>query len=505
MSRDLRVPRVLPHRAICRGGMAAENGAYCQRTGRCGENVQDFACMPGPWGIPLLGSALSLGSNDPRLLMEWGDQYYGEVFRYKILTQDYVVLNGYESICEALVKNGDKLSGRVSSPLVESSRKNKGLFFIDYGELWKKWKPFAVKAMSEVAKGISTKICVQARNLLTDMANQGFEDGAALNIKCLLRYRMAQIAFLSFMNKEFDDKNILEDVITDVYASFRSKYIVFLLFSSSWFAIIPPIQRYLATENTRREALVDKLVNWIEEQRGSMTEPSFSDVASIFFRENHNPGKDDMEQLAILVIDWVFAGTLTTTEQTLWVLLFLLKHPNALNKVKIEVQRAFTKVENVDELYRNTDLVPYLMACIQEGVRLRPIAPTALFHKTVEEAVVGGYKIPKDVTIVPNIWSVHYDPKLWSPDPSSFRPERHLSSDGSFMRSKYVIPFGIGGRKCAGQNVAEANIFIFLASLLSKYDVKLAPESENVDLDGVFGSILKTNDFKIIGKKIKID
>ena len=59
----------------------------------------------------------------------------------------------YEAIEQGLVRNDDKLSGRIRSPLIEAVRDNKGIFFNDFGEAWKKWKPFAVKAMSEVSKG----------------------------------------------------------------------------------------------------------------------------------------------------------------------------------------------------------------------------------------------------------------------------------------------------------------------------------------------------------------
>ena len=40
---------------------------------------------------------------------------------------------------------------------------------------------------------------------------------------------------------------------------------------------------------------------------------------------------------------------------------------------------------------------------------------------------------------------------------------------------------------------------------LFRYDLKLAPESENIDLTGNFKAILETPEFKIVGKRVKID
>ena len=42
-----------------------------------------------------------------------------------------------------------------------------------------------------------------------------------------------------------------------------------------------------------------------------------------------------------------------------------------------------------------------------------------------------------------NIWSVHMDPDTW-PEPSKFRPERHLDADGNVIKSDHILTFGLG-------------------------------------------------------------
>lgn len=58
------------------------------------------------------------------------------------------------------------------------------------------------------------------------------------------------------------------------------------------------------------------------------------------FTENPNLTEEDIQQLTGLVIDWIFAGTSTCAEQILWVVLFLLKHPDKLKRVKQELKNA---------------------------------------------------------------------------------------------------------------------------------------------------------------------
>ncbi len=59
------------------------------------------------------------------------------------------------------------------------------------------------------------------------------------------------------------------------------------------------------------------------------------------------------------------------------------------------------------------------------------------------------------------------------PDPYSFKPERFITSDGSFRDDPVVTSlFGFGKRICPGRHLADANIFIVIASLLSVFNIK---------------------------------
>ena len=55
-------------------------------------------------------------------------------------------------------------------------------------------------------------------------------------------------------------------------------------------------------------------------------------------------------------------------------------------------------------------------------------------------------------------------------------PERHLDCKGCFVKSKHVIPFSIGPRHCLGEQLARMEIFIFLVSLLQKFEFHPSPD-----------------------------
>jgi cytochrome P450 len=72
-----------------------------------------------------------------------------------------------------------------------------------------------------------------------------------------------------------------------------------------------------------------------------------------------------------------------------------------------------------------------------------------------------------------NVWKFHHDPDYF-PDPWEFKPERFLSPDGSrIVNNEHLIPFGLGKRKCMGESLAKAELFLFFANLVQKLKVSL--------------------------------
>lgn len=57
----------------------------------------------------------------------------------------------------------------------------------------------------------------------------------------------------------------------------------------------------------------------------------------------------------------------------------------------------------------------------------------------------GGYVIPANSTILPNLFYVMRDPDYWR-DPETFNPDRFLDDAGNFVRDERIVPFGIGKR-----------------------------------------------------------
>jgi Cytochrome P450 len=59
------------------------------------------------------------------------------------------------------------------------------------------------------------------------------------------------------------------------------------------------------------------------------------------------------------------------------------------------------------------------------------------------------------------------------PEPDVFKPERFINPNGT-LREDPVLgsPFGFGKRVCPGRHLADATLFIAIASLLSVFNIK---------------------------------
>lgn len=189
------------------------------------------------------------------------------------------------------------------------------------------------------------------------------------------------------------------------------------------------------------------------------------------------------------------AGTDTSSSTVEWVMAELLRHPKILAKAQQEID----SVVGRDRLVTELDLpqLTYLQAIVKETFRLHPSTPLSLPRLAAESCEINGYHIPKDSTLLVNVWAISRDPEVWD-EPLEFRPSRFLPGGerpNADVRGNdfEVIPFGAGRRICAGMTLGLRMVQLLSATLVHAFDWELTAgqSPEKLDMEEAYGLTLQ--------------
>ncbi|CAL4967097.1 unnamed protein product [Urochloa decumbens] len=197
------------------------------------------------------------------------------------------------------------------------------------------------------------------------------------------------------------------------------------------------------------------------------------------------PAKIDPEFYTDTVIKGIVmillsAGTDTSALTTEWAMAFLLTHPEAMSKVRAELDTNIGTKRLVEE--SDITNLPYLQCVVKETLRLCLVGLVIPAHEAMEDCTVGGYQVRRGTMILMNAWLIHRDPKLWEA-PEEFRPERFLDTAGVVTAvTAPMLPFGLGQRRCPGEGLAMRLVSLTLAALVQCFEWDVG-EGGVVDMD----------------------
>ncbi|KAF8231177.1 cytochrome P450 [Tricholoma matsutake] len=218
---------------------------------------------------------------------------------------------------------------------------------------------------------------------------------------------------------------------------------------------------------------------WVKQQMASG-----SYIESFTSRHLQPDGKTMVGSEQEDIIKWaaggLYAGAAdTTVSATLSFIHLMALYPQVQDKVQAELDA----VVGHEHLPHPSDLdrLTYLSAVVREVLRFAPVANLALPHSVIQDDEYNGYRIPKDSTIVANVWAIMHDPELY-PDPFTFSPDRFMAVDDTKSRSYHgchpdprTFAFGFGRRTCPGVHFAITSMMLNMASILSKFHFALPP------------------------------
>ncbi|MCJ1249217.1 hypothetical protein MMC30_006440 [Trapelia coarctata] len=174
----------------------------------------------------------------------------------------------------------------------------------------------------------------------------------------------------------------------------------------------------------------------------------------------------------------IIAGSETTASLLSGTVYHLLKNPKALAKLNKEIRGTFQAQTDIT-LQRLAEQ-KYLLACLEEGLRIYPPVPAVLPRLVpVGGAIVCGRFVPEGTSLGVPQWAASHSARNFR-DPETFHPERWLDHpDYAADKRNARQPFSYGPRNCIGRTLAYAEMRLLLANLVWHFDLELMKESED--------------------------
>lgn len=175
----------------------------------------------------------------------------------------------------------------------------------------------------------------------------------------------------------------------------------------------------------------------------------------------------DADELRDQVLIFLLAGHETTATSMAFTLHLLARNPEQQRTAQQEIARVLgDRDPTADDMER----LPYLTRCLKEAMRLYPAAPV-IGRNAVADCEIDGHLIPAGANVVVAPWVTHRHPGLWE-DPERFEPDR-FTPDREAERHRYAwFPFGGGPRACIGQHFSMLESVLALAVLLRAHDLE---------------------------------
>ncbi|XP_070564547.1 cytochrome P450 1A1-like [Ptychodera flava] len=467
--------------------------------------------LPGPWGLPIFGCALWMGAR-PHLTLTKMAKKYGPIFQVPLGTKPFVILTGLKPIKQALLRQAVEFAGRPPFDSLTSVFDGKSMSFGTFSKEWRKIRKIQHSGVKMFLTGtrlndLEGVILEQANNLVKSMtANIKDSKGCVFNPNDGVRFAIANVICFMLFNKTYasDDKHLQRLVIL-------SEFFVKATQAANpadvmpWTRIIPSIDKR-QTDSTK---LLNDISEWIADmmtklKTGERKEPvvDITDYA-MKIREEMTP--EEMASLKMdhstimTILDDIFGASFESVATSiLWSILYMMEYPD----VQSRVQKELDQVVGPDRTPCLADKpnLPYTHACVHEMMRMMSVAPMAIPHQTMCDTELYGHFIPKDTTVLINIYGTNHDETVFK-NPHEFNPERFLTEDGTALdkaKTEDHISFSLGRRRCMGEPLAHMEVYLLFVTMMYHCTFRKVSEDQVLDFRGNFGLTVQPDHFDVL-------
>ncbi|KAF8639642.1 hypothetical protein AX17_000907 [Amanita inopinata Kibby_2008] len=433
---------------------------------------------PGPKGLPLIGNALDMPFEREWLTFaKWGD-IWGDVCSVTVLGQPIVILNSRKAVCDMLDKKSAIYSDR---PTLQMGGELVGwkntLVLLPYGDRFRRYRRLfhslvgshaTIKKFLHIEELETRRFLRRVLAKPEDLSTHIRKTAGAIILRISHGYEVKENndPFI-----ELADKATEQFSLATVPGGFLVDFLPALRYVPSW---LPGagFQKKAATWASTLSEMVEQPHNFVKQQMAAGTAAmSFSSTLLESKRLSVEEEFDLKWSAASL-----YAGASDTTVSAIYsFFLAMTLYPEVAKKAQEEID----SVVGHDRLptYADREFLPYVDALVKEVFRWNTVVPMAVPHRAMQDDIHDGYFIPKGSLVIPNIWKLTHDPKVYA-YPFEFRPERYIATETKPAEpDPRQICFGFGRRSCPGMHLADASVFISCALSLAVFDITKCVEN----------------------------
>ncbi|KAI0050046.1 cytochrome P450 [Auriscalpium vulgare] len=450
-------------------------------------NIVNKDGIPIPPG-PLLRYAF-LRKYSERMVHRWA-QKYGGLFSVWMGNQLTVVISDPVVARELLVNHGAIYSSRrmyfMKNQTILNSR---AITATPYNGMWRHHRKLAMQELTPAAVERSTHmIDYESHILIRSLFLEGNHGQEPINPAHYLgRYAFNNMCMLTFGTRTASTA----DPLTERALSLAKEFMELTGPWSNAIDFITPLQWIPTQMRSRGRKLHDDiiavygaLIMRVKDRMNSGDNVPACLVKTLLeTREKEGLSWEDMCMLSAV---FTLGGVHSTSGILQWFLALLPSHPEVQTRVHDEMDRVIGR-EHWPTAQDEKDL-PYTRAVIKEVARMHSPFWMATPHYSTEDFVYNGMFLPKDTSVVLNIYSLHHNEARY-PDSFLFNPDRYLGDDQTSAESAHNNDamkrdhwaFGAGRRICPGLHVAEREMWLAMSRVLWAFEVRSVP-GESISL-----------------------
>ncbi|PJT52434.1 cytochrome P450 [Streptomyces albidoflavus] len=431
--------------------MSADTGAREQ--GRQGEVP---VVVPGPKGVPLLGSLPEFGK-DPLAFFE-RLRGHGDVVSWNFGGKPSLFIGDPDLVGE-LLREVESTFDQPDLGVAFRAVLGNGVT-VARGRDWRRKRSLVQPSVRP--KQVKSYAATMA-SCAVDTAD-GWRDGQRIDIKREMAALTQRIAVRTIFGTDAEG---------DVEAIGRAMDIAQREIGAEFSGIGAVLPDWVPTPGRRRvrkaAAVIDREVGRVvAAHREDGERPDL--LSRLLTAQDETGNRLSEEEIRDETVTLYIGGHETTSSTLVWAWYLLARNPRVRAALDEELDRVLGDREpGFDDFAR----LPYAQAVVQETLRLYPIL-WLLTGIAKEGASLGGLPVAPGTRVWTSQWAVHRDPR-WYGDAEVFRPERWLEGAEESIPEYAWFPFGGGPRVCIGARFATVEAVLILAVLGRRYDLEVDP------------------------------